>query len=100
VKRGTPFPFGLLMSRGDSATGPTVTEIYPCVQEEVRNPTRGCFLQNATGRTPKFFIPPSPTFNFYSSGVQNTVYVCGESLIAIWGGGGSWSSPPGTREGV
>jgi len=28
------------------------------------------------------------------------VYVCGESLIAIWGGGGSWSSPSGFREGV
>ena len=34
------------------------------------------------------FYTPSPCFKFCSSTVQNTVYVCGESLIEIWGCGG------------
>ena len=59
-----------------------------CVHDPFGSIDGGCFWWSATGRTPKFFIPPSPTLKNYSSGVQNTVYVCGESLIAIWGGGG------------
>ena len=46
-----------------------------------------------------FLYPPPPTFKFYSPGVQNTVYVCGESLIAIWGGGGRGVLSPGFKKG-
>ena len=99
MRVSTPFPFGLFMSRGVSATAPTVTEIYLCVQEEVRNPIRGCFRWSAAGRTPKFFIPPPPCFKSCSSGVRNTVYVCGESLIEIWGHGGLGVLHPGIKKG-
>lgn len=73
MKRGTPFPFGLFMSRGDSATEPTVTEIYLCMQEEVRNPTRGVFLVECYRQNPKIFYTPLPPLLNFAHRVGKTL---------------------------
>lgn len=53
------YTFQYMQSREGNA-GPTVTEIYTGVQEEVGILPGGCFWWSATGRTLKFFIPPTP----------------------------------------